>query len=161
MLTGDNERAAASTAAELGMTHVHANMTPEGKLDFLRRFEKEHGGKGSNRGIVAYIGDGVNDAASLALADVSIAMGGIGADAAIEAADVTIMKDNLSRLPEIMKISHKVQSVMWQNFGIWAITNGVGLALVLLGFIGPAGAAAYNFLTDFLPIGNALRAGMK
>ena len=154
MLTGDNERAAAATAAELDIRHVHANMTPETKLEFLKHFEKDH------KGVVAYIGDGVNDAASLALADVSIAMGGIGADAAIEAADVTIMKDNLNRLPEIMKLSRDVRSVMWQNFIIWGATNAVGLALVYLGILGPAGAAAFNFLTDFLPIGNAMRVGI-
>ncbi|MDB5238882.1 MAG: hypothetical protein JWO00_217 [Candidatus Parcubacteria bacterium] len=162
MLTGDNEHAAAAVAGELGITHFHANMTPETKLEFVRRFEREHA-----PAIVGYIGDGVNDAASLALADVSIAMGGIGADAAIEAADVTIMKDNLGRLPEVMSIARRVTGVMKQNFAIWALTNLIGLALVAFGLpgfmspLGPAGAATYNFLTDFIPIGNALRAGKK
>ena len=162
MLTGDNEHAAASIAGEAGIRHFHANMTPEGKVDFVRRFEREHEPE-----VVGYIGDGVNDAASLALADVSIAMGGIGADAAIEAADITIMKDNLSRLPEVMGIAKRVTGVMRQNFGIWALTNVIGLALVAFGIpgfmspLGPAGAATYNFLTDFVPIGNALRAGKK
>jgi len=161
MLTGDNERAAKLVANELGLTHFHANMTPEGKVEFIRKFEHEHHGTRLHKGMIAFIGDGVNDAASLALADVSIAMGGIGADAAIEAADITIMKDHLSRVPETMKIAKKVISVMRGNFWIWGITNVVGLALVGFGFIGPAGAATYNFLTDFLPIGNALRAGRK
>jgi Cd2+/Zn2+-exporting ATPase len=161
MLTGDNEHSAAAVAHELGIKHFHANMTPETKLEFVRRFEHEHRGKGKNGGIVGYIGDGVNDAASLALADVSIAMGGIGADAAIEAADMTIMKDKLDRLPEAMQIARKVRMIMRQNFGIWAITNTIGLSLVAFGVIGPAGAAAYNFLTDFIPIGNAFRAGRK
>lgn len=156
MLTGDNEHAAAAVATELGIRHFHANMTPETKLEFVRRFERE-----KDPEVVGYIGDGVNDAASLALADVSIAMGGIGADAAIEAADITIMKDKLDRLPEAIKIALKVRRVMWQNFGIWGITNTVGLALVAVGLLGPAGAAAYNFLTDFIPIGNAFRAGRK
>ncbi len=160
MLTGDNEPAAAAVAGELGITHFHANMTPESKVEFIRRFEREH-----DPAVVGYIGDGVNDAAALALADVTIAMGGIGADAAIEAADITIMKDQLGRLPEAMAIARRVMSVMRQNFGIWAITNIVGLALVAVGIpgwlspLGPVGAATYNFLTDFIPIGNALRAG--
>jgi len=169
MLTGDNERAAALVASELHLTHFHANMTPEGKVEFIRKFERDHhanksSGKGSaknHKGLVAFIGDGVNDAASLALADVSIAMGGIGADSAIEAADITIMKDRLSRVPETIRISKNAIGVMRGNFWIWAITNIAGLALVSFGFIGPAGAATYNFLTDFLPIGNALRAGRK
>ncbi len=159
MLTGDNEHAAAEVAKKLGIMHYHANLTPEGKVEFIAKFEKEHSGKKAGHGAVAYIGDGVNDAASLALADVSIAMGGIGADAAIEASDVTIMKDKLDRLPEVMRISDKVITIMKQSFWIWAITNTIGLALVTFGVIGPAGAATYNFLTDFIPIANALRAG--
>ena len=153
MLTGDNEHAAKAIATELGLRHYHSNMTPETKVDFIRKFEKERK-KGE---IVGYIGDGVNDAASLALVDVSIAMGGIGADAAIEAADITIMKDRLNRVPEIMRISKRTKRIMHINFGIWAVTNIVGLGLVTFGILGPAGAATYNFLTDFLPIGNALR----
>ncbi|MFA6554670.1 MAG: cation-translocating P-type ATPase [Candidatus Paceibacterota bacterium] len=155
MLTGDNEKTARMVASELGLTHPHANMTPESKVEFVRKFQKERK-KGE---IVAYIGDGVNDAASLALADVSIAMGGIGSDAAIEASDITIMHDHLDRLPIIMKTAQNVKNIMWQCFAIWAITNIIGLGLVSFGLIGPAGAAAYNFITDFIPIGNALRAG--
>lgn len=167
MLTGDNERAASAIAESLNIRHFHANMTPQSKVEFIRNFEKEHGPKAhKQKGIVGYIGDGVNDAAPLALADVSIAMGGIGSDAAIEAADITIMKDNLNRVPEIIRISRKVRSVMRGNFWIWAVTNSVGLLLVVVGIpgfghLGPAGAATYNFLTDFFPILNAFRAGRK
>lgn len=167
MLTGDNEKSAAAVSAQIGIRHYHANMTPESKVELIRKFEKEHSGmpmhrgKITGKGIVGYIGDGVNDAASLALADVSIAMGGIGADAAIEASDVTIMKDNLERLPEVMRIAKKTRNVIQWNFWIWAITNASGLALVTFGLIGPVGAATFNFLTDFLPIGNAFRAGRK
>lgn len=155
MLTGDNERVAKNVANELNIKHYHANMTPETKVDFIRNFEK------TKNSTVAFIGDGVNDAASLALADVSIAMGSIGSDAAIEAADITIMKDNLSRLPEVIALSKSVKGIMLQNFLIWAITNITGLALVVFGIIGPVGAATYNFLTDFVPIGNALRVGRR
>ncbi len=154
MLTGDNENVAKVVSCELGLSHPHANMTPESKVDFVRKFQnlKRHGE------IVAYIGDGVNDAASLALADVSIAMGGIGSDVAIEAADITIMHDHLNRLPQIIRTGKNVRRIMFQCFGTWTVTNIVGLALVLTGVIGPVGAAAYNFLTDFVPILNALRA---
>ena len=156
MLTGDNAHAAAAIAGELGIKHYHADLTPEGKVLLVGKIERA-----KDPEIVGYIGDGVNDAASLALADVSIAMGGIGADAAIEAADVTIMHDHLRRLSETMRTARQVRNIMWQCFAIWAITNVVGLGLVGFGVIGPAGAAAYNFLTDFIPIGNAMRAGRK
>ena len=153
MLTGDNEKVAHLVSSQLGLNHPHANMTPESKVQFIGKFEKE------KDSVVAYIGDGVNDAASLALADVSIAMGGIGSDAAIEASDITIMHDHLNRLPIIIKTAQNVRNIMWQCFAIWALTNVVGLCLVYLGYLGPSGAAAYNFLTDFVPIANALRAG--
>ncbi|MBU6231207.1 MAG: cation-translocating P-type ATPase [Patescibacteria group bacterium] len=159
MLTGDNEHAAAAVAGELGIRHFHANMTPQSKVEFATRFERE-----KEPEVVAYIGDGVNDAASLALVDVSIAMGGIGSDAAIEAADITIMKDRLYRLPQTMRTAKTLRNIMWECFVIWAVTNAVGLVwatagLPFLGVLGPSGAAAFNFLTDFIPIGNALRAG--
>jgi len=157
MLTGDNEHAARVVAHELGIGHPHANMTPEGKVRFLGEFQK----KKTKGEVVAYIGDGVNDAATLALADVSIAMGGIGSDAAIEAADVAIMHDHLNRLPIILETAQEVRKIMHQCFAIWAVTNIVGLGLVAFGFIGPVGAAVFNFATDFVPIGNALRAGRK
>ncbi|MDE2037808.1 MAG: cation-translocating P-type ATPase [Patescibacteria group bacterium] len=160
MLTGDNARAAAATAAQAGIRHYHADMTPESKVAFVHAFERE-----KEPAVVAYIGDGVNDAASLARADVSIAMGGIGSDAAIEAADVTLMKDRLDRLPTAMRAAQQMRAIMWQCFGIWFVTNAFGLAWVVvgipgLGVLGPAGAAAYNFLTDFIPISDALRAGL-
>ncbi len=155
MLTGDNENVAKSVSAQLGLSHPHANMTPESKVEFVKKFEE----KRQKGDIVAYIGDGVNDAASLALADVSIAMGGVGADAAIEAADITIMHDHLNRLPLIMKTGKRVRTIMYQCFVTWALTNIIGLSLVFGGIIGPVGAAAFNFLTDFVPILNALRAG--
>ncbi len=151
MLTGDNEKVAAEVAKKLGVTDYHANMTPEGKVTFVEFLKKE------KRGVVGMVGDGVNDAASLALVDVSVAMGAGGTDAAIELHDISLVHDNLRRIPEMIRLSQKAMRVMKENFGIWALTNGAGLILVFAGFIGPVGAATYNFLTDFFPIGNALR----
>jgi cation transport ATPase len=68
------------------------------------------------------------------------------------------MHDHLNRLPQIIRTGKNVRRIMFQCFGTWTVTNIVGLALVLTGVIGPVGAAAYNFLTDFVPILNALRA---
>ncbi len=151
MLTGDNERVAAQVAKRVGVTDYHANMTPEGKVAFVEFLKKK------KHGVVAMAGDGVNDAASLALVDVSVAMGQGGTDAAIEAADISLMHDDLRRIPEIICLSQKTMVVMRQNFVLWGLTNGVGLFLVFSGFIGPIGAATFNFITDFFPIMNALR----
>jgi Cd2+/Zn2+-exporting ATPase len=151
MLTGDNVKVAGFVAKTLGIKDFHAGLKPEGKVQFIEAFKKDH------RGVVGMVGDGVNDAASLALADVSIAMGEGGTDTAIEAADITLVKDNLSRVPEIIRLSQATRNVMKQNFGIWAVTNILGLTFVFSGILGPAGAAFWNFATDFIPIANALK----
>lgn len=150
MLTGDNEKAAGRVAGELGINEFHANLLPEQKVEFI----KLHLQKSPS---TAMIGDGVNDAASLALADIGIAMGAVGSDAAIEAADIALMKDDLSELPEIIKLGKYTMKIARQDFIIWIITNGAGLALAFTRVIGPEGAAAYNFVTDFFPLLNSIR----
>lgn len=153
MLTGDNKRVASRVAKELEIDEYESNLTPRQKLNYIEEF------KGKTENTLAMIGDGVNDAASLALADVSIAMGAIGSDTAIEAADVALMKDDLKRVPDMILLAKRVKKIAKQNFLIWGVTNAAGLFLVAAGFIGPVGASTYNFLTDFFPILNALRIG--
>lgn len=151
MLTGDNEVVASKVSSQLGIDEFKAGLKPEEKLKEIETFKSHH------EGTLAMIGDGVNDAASLAMADVSFSMGAIGSDAAIEASDVALMNDKLERIPEAIILARKTQTIIKQCFFIWGVTNGLGLALVFLRVIDAQGAAAYNFLTDFIPIFNALR----
>jgi len=150
MLTGDNEKVAEGIAKEVHIPEYKANLLPEDKINFLKGIIKPNYK-------VAMVGDGVNDAPSLGLADIGIAMGSVGMDAAIESADIVLMKDKLVNLLEMSDLSRYTLKVIRQDFWIWGISNAVGLALVFSGVIGPSGAAAFNFLTDFLPLLNSLK----
>lgn len=122
MLTGDNERVAAAIAARLGVDEFRANLLPEEKLEAVRQLQAQYGS-------VAMVGDGVNDAPALALADLGVAMGGAGNNAALESADVVLMSDDLARLPEAFAIGRQARRVMAQNL-IFAV--GVIITLVIL-----------------------------
>lgn len=145
IFTGDNEQVARVVAKSLGVKEVYASMLPEDKLNKLATMPTP----------VAMVGDGINDAPALARADVGIAMGSNGTAVAVEAADIVILTDNLSRLPEMVRLSRRTVSVIRWDMIIWAASNFLGFALVLTGIIGPALAAFYNFITDFFPILNS------
>lgn len=153
MLTGDNDTIAQHVALASGISEVRSSLLPEDKLAFVKQSLHEGGEKG-----VIVVGDGVNDAAALTLANVGIAMGGAGSDVSIEAADVVLMHDDFSKIPETMRLAQGVMEIAHSNFLLWGVLNVIGLTLVFTGFLSPSGAAAYNFLTDFIPLANALRA---
>lgn len=129
MMTGDNDRIAESVAAELEISSVFAEMMPEDKVEQVRSFmESETEGEK-----LVYVGDGINDAPVLALADVGIAMGGLGSDAALEAADIILMEDEPSRIINAVRISGAVMRSVRQNM-IFAV--GMKVVMVILAFLG-------------------------
>ena len=108
MLTGDNERVARSIADQLGIDGVYAELLPTEKASIVQELQREHG-------TVAMVGDGINDAPALAAANIGIAMGGAGADVALETAEVVLMGDKLERLVDALRLSRRARQVVWQN----------------------------------------------
>lgn len=149
LLSGDTERVVAHTASLVGIDMWYAGVSPEEKVAIVRKLAAQ--------ALTVMVGDGVNDAAALSTASVGIAMGGIGADVTIESADIVIMKDSVTKIVAAVRVARSVFAISLQDFWIWGITNVVGLCLVFLGVLGPAGAAAYNFISDFFPLGNSSR----
>lgn len=136
MLTGDSEKAAASVAEQLGITDYRAGLLPQDKVHVVESLIKaleERGGK--KRGRLAFIGDGINDAPVLSVSDIGIAMGSLGSDAAIEAADVVIMDDDLGKIPVVMGIARKTLSISKQNI---AFALFVKFSCLVLGAVGIA-----------------------
>lgn len=131
MLTGDNNAIASEISTHLGLDQYYAELLPHDKVE---RLEEINQGK-SKKGKMIFVGDGINDAPVLARADVGVAMGGLGSDAAIEAADIVIMNDEPSKLVTAIKIAKRTRKIVWQNI-FFAI--GVKLIVLALGTVGLA-----------------------
>lgn len=129
MLTGDNERVAEDVAKQLGIESVYANLMPEDKVEQLEEFMESQ----MEQEKLAFIGDGINDAPVLARADVGIAMGGLGADAALEAADIILLEDEPSRIINAIRISRGTVRAVKQNL-VFAI--GMKVLLLIMAFFG-------------------------
>lgn len=154
MLTGDRAVTANAVAEEVGIKEVHANLLPADKVDMVEQLLQET----SEKGKLIFVGDGINDTPVLARADIGIAMGGLGADAAIEAADVVIMNDQPSKIAVAMAISRKTLVIVKENI-VFAL--GVKFLVLLLAALGMASMWAAVFAdvgVAFLAILNAMRA---
>jgi Cd2+/Zn2+-exporting ATPase len=127
MLTGDKAEVAKEIAESLHLDEVHAELLPQDKLKIIDKLRAEKGG------LLAMVGDGINDAPALAAADVGIAMGGRGVDVALESADVILVKDELARIPYLQRLSRLSVKIAKQNI---AVSLGVKLVLGALGFFG-------------------------
>ena len=147
MLTGDSENVAKKVGSILNLDKVYAELLPHGKVEKLELLEKEKPPKGK----LLFVGDGINDAPVLARADIGAAMGGLGSDAAIEAADIVLMTDEPSKLITAIKIAQKTRRIVWQNI-IFAF--GIKFAVLLLG----AGGIASMWEAVFADVGVALLA---
>jgi len=140
MMTGDGEGAAQAVARELPLSATHSSLLPGGKAALVRDLGRTHR--------VAMVGDGINDAPALAEAHVGIAMGAAGTDAAIEAADVALMTDDLRRIPEAVALGRQAFATIRRNLIIAIVFNVAGIALAASGMLPPAAAAATHVLPD-------------
>jgi len=149
MLTGDNKVASKSVGEQVGIDEVHAELLPADKVSYIEQLS------GSGRRIVM-VGDGVNDAPALALANVGVGMGA-GTDIAIEEADIVLMTNDLGRIPTIVKASKQAYGVIMQNFYGTLIVDGIGLGLAFEGLLNPLFAAGIHVVSELIFILNSAR----
>ncbi len=152
MLTGDNQVTARAVAEEIGIKEVEGDLSPEEKVQFISKLEDKYG-------VVAMVGDGINDAPALARATVGIAMGTAGTDAAIEAADVALMADDLSRVPQALELGQRAGKIGRQNIIFSLITLVALIPAALAGLINVATAVIFHEGSELLAVSNGLRAG--
>lgn len=151
MLTGDNEFASRDIGAKLGLDAVHYNLLPEEKAKIFSDFTKNARGKS------VFVGDGINDAPSIALSDIGISMGGIGSDVSKESADILIVDDSIAKIATAIKIARKTKRIIWQNIGF---ALGVKAVFIVLGLFGVANiweAVFGDVGVALLALSNAMR----
>ena len=138
LLTGDNENAAQHMARKLRIGEVYAGCLPEDKLQYIDGCRK-------NGKSVCMIGDGVNDAPALKMADVGIAMGGIGSDIAVDAADIALVDDKVGKLPHLLSFSKRMMTTIKWNLTFSMILNFAAITLAITGILSPVvGALVHN-----------------
>jgi cation-transporting ATPase G len=151
MLTGDNLLTAQALAAAAGIGSVHADLRPEDKASRVEQLRTD--------GPVAMVGDGINDAPALAVADVGIAMGAMGTDVAIETADVALMGEDLRHLPSAIVHARRARRIMRQNLVMSAAIIAVLVPLSAAGTLGLATVVGVHELAEVVVIANGVRAG--
>ena len=152
MLTGDNPATAFALARTVGIDEVHADLRPEDKSLLIRAF------RDAGR-VTAMVGDGVNDAPALATADLGVAMGAMGADVAIETADVALMGDDLRLLPGAFAHARRTRRIMQQNVVLSLVLIGILIPLAFAGVLGLAAVVLVHELAEVFVIANGVRAG--
>lgn len=138
LLTGDNEKAAASIARQLGISEIQANCLPEDKLKYINEYQ-------NRQEAVCMIGDGINDAPALKAADVGIAMGGVGSDIAVDAADIALVDDEVKELPHLLALSKRMMTTIKINMSFSMGLNFIAIILAITGTLDPViGALVHN-----------------
>ena len=159
MLTGDRADVAAAVAKELGIDEFRAQLLPQDKVAEVEKLLEETHAQGAGKGKLAFVGDGINDAPVLTRADIGIAMGAMGSDAAIEAADVVLMDDKPSNIARAIRMARNTMGIVWQNI-VFALGvklarcwcwRAVGIANMWLAVFADVGVAVIAIL-------NAMRA---
>ena len=149
MVTGDRESVAEGVAAKLRIDEFKGDCLPEGKVEYIEELKKNS--------LVAFIGDGVNDAPALAAGDLSIAMGAIGSDIAINSASIALMTNDLRRIPMLVGLSRKSNSIIHQNVAFGLLFVLCGIVLSVFGWMGPIAAAMLHTLSTLVIIFNSAR----
>ena len=155
MLTGDAKKVADKVASDLGIDQVYSELLPADKVSKVEEL-LEH--KSSDKDKVAFVGDGINDAPVLRRADIGIAMGAMGSDAAIEAADVVLMDDDPLQIPKAVKISRKCLRIVYQNIVLSIVIKLACLILVAIGIANMWLAVFADVGVTVLAVLNAIRA---
>jgi len=150
MLTGDNENVAQAMAEQAGIDEYMARLMPEDKVLAIEKFKQRHG-------MVAMVGDGVNDAPAMVVSDLGIAMGAAGTDVAIETGDIVLMSDDLSKIPYVMKLSRKTVNNVRQNIIISLTIIAFLVPIALIGWIGIVPGILINEVGGLIVIINGLR----
>ena len=153
MLTGDNRCAAAAVARDLKLDSFHADLLPEDKVEVVERLRQNSDSKGP----VVFVGDGINDAPVIARADVGIAMGALGSDAAIEAADVVLMTDSPLKVSAAVTVARRTHRLVWQNIILAFFIKGVFLSLGAAGMATMWEAVFADMGTALLALLNSMR----
>lgn len=149
LLTGDNENAAKNIARELGIIQVKANCLPEDKMNYISEYRKN--------GSTAMIGDGINDAPALKTADVGIAMGGVGSDIAVDAADIALVDDEVKELPHLIALSKRMMTTIKVNLTFSMLLNFTAIVLAITAVLNPViGALVHNCGSVLVIINSAL-----
>ena len=148
LLTGDRETAAAAIAQQLHIQEVHANCLPEDKLNYIKAYQQEHRQ-------VCMIGDGINDAPALKAADVGIAMGGVGSDIAVDAADIVLVDDEIRELPHLIALSKRMMQTIKLNMTFSMTLNFLAITLAVIGTLNPVVGALVHNVGSVLVITNS------